>query len=177
MVKSVGVYLAAILAVLGLTSLLLNRSVRLGPPAAEAAASQLSDGKTGVVASDSPLPSGAYVARGADGHYWAWAELDNHPVRVLVDTGASDVALTAEDARKIGVDPDRLTYDRPMATALGVTYAASVTLDTVSVSGARIDHVQAMVVPKGLATSLLGMSYLARLNRFEADANGMILRP
>ena len=74
-------------------------------------------------------------------------------------------------------DARALTFDRPVKTANGETVAATVVLDHLSVGGARIDNVEAMVVKEGLSTSLLGMSYLGRLSRFEATPTVLILRP
>jgi aspartyl protease family protein len=127
-------------------------------------------------AKDGQSPS-AYVGKGKDGHYWAWAQIDGHPVRVLIDTGASAVALTPEDARRAGVDLELLVYNRDVNTAQGITHAAAVTLDHVSVAGAEVNGVEALVVPKGLSSSLLGMSYLGRLEGFEATRSGLILHP
>jgi len=122
-------------------------------------------------------PLAAYVGKGKDGHYWAWAQIDGHPVRVLIDTGASAVALTPEDARRAGVDLELLVYNRDVNTAQGVTHAAAVTLGHVSVAGADVSGVEALVVPRGLSSSLLGMSYLGRLEGFEATRSGLILHP
>ena len=65
----------------------------------------------------------------------------------------------------------------PSETASGRVGAARVTLDHVAVAGARVDHVEALVVRDGLPHSLLGMSYLGRLSRFEATPAGLTLRP
>lgn len=119
----------------------------------------------------------AQVSKGADGHYWAQANVNGRWVRFLVDTGASSVALTAEDARRLGIDVDALDYGRPVITANGAAKAAAVRLDRVSIAGATVEDVEAMVVRDGLPTSLLGMSYLGRLSRFEATPTALILRP
>ena len=119
----------------------------------------------------------AQITKAADGHYWAQADVDGHWVKFLVDTGASAVALTGDDARRLGIDMTTLEYDRPVVTANGSTKAASVTLDYIVVAGARVEDVKAMVVPEGLQTSLLGMSFLGRLSRFEASKTALILRP
>lgn len=119
----------------------------------------------------------AQIAKASDGHYWAQASVNGRWVKFLVDTGASTVALTAADATRLGFNLAALTYDHPVVTAAGPTSAASVTLDVVSVAGARVDQVQALVLREGLATSLLGMSYLGRLSRFEATQTALILRP
>jgi len=133
------------------------------------------------VAVSSPAPpaagTAASVAKGPDGHYWANAEINGRWVRFLVDTGASAVALTAADAQRLGLDLTALDYERPVVTASGQTKAALVTLDHVAIAGAKVDDVQALVVREGLNTSLLGMSYLGRLSRFEATRTALILRP
>lgn len=157
--------LSAIVAAQGLTAI---AAPRLAPPArvetllAEPAAVQ---------------PQAAQVSKAADGHYWAQANVNGLWVRLLVDTGASAVALTGADARRLGFDLDSLEYARPVATASGVTQAALVRLDHVTVAGARVDGVDALVVREGLTTSLLGMTYLGRLSRFEATPAALILRP
>ena len=119
----------------------------------------------------------AQIARSADGHYWAQADVEGRAVRMLVDTGASVVALTREDALRLGL---RLTPDdftQTVETASGPVKAAAVELDHVAVAGARVEDVRALVVEEGLPHSLLGMSYLGRLSAFEARPGGLTLRP
>lgn len=119
----------------------------------------------------------AQVVRGADGHYWAEADIEGRAVRVLVDTGASVVALTREDALRLGLKLTAADFSRTVQTAAGPARAAAVTLDHVAVAGARVEDVQALVVEDGLSQSLLGMSYLGRLSAFEATPAGLTLRP
>ncbi|WP_336979089.1 retropepsin-like aspartic protease family protein [Brevundimonas nasdae] len=119
----------------------------------------------------------AQVVKGADGHYWAEANIDGKAVRVLVDTGASVVALTRADALRLGVDPEPEAFTGKVQTASGVVRAAPVQLKTISVAGARVDRVEALVVEQGLEYSLLGMSYLGRLSAFSATPTGLTLRP
>ena len=119
----------------------------------------------------------AQIARSADGHYWAEADIDGRAVRVLVDTGASVVALTREDALRLGLHVTASDFTQTVQTASGPVKAAPVELDHVAVSGARVDKVRALIVEKGLPHSLLGMSYLGRLSAFEARPSGLTLRP
>ncbi|HXQ15407.1 MAG TPA: TIGR02281 family clan AA aspartic protease [Caulobacteraceae bacterium] len=133
------------------------------------------------VAPDPPpaptLDSGeASIAKSSDGHFWAEADVDGHPVRFLIDTGATAVALTADDARNLGIDPSSLQYQYTVMTANGPARAAQVKLGVVSVGRAQVSDVQAFVIDKGLETSLLGMSYLGRLNKFEATQDAMVLK-
>lgn len=87
------------------------------------------------------------------------------------------VALTPQDAQRLGVDPAALRYGYRVVTAGGQIRAASVKLASITVAGARVDNVDALVIEKGLDTSLLGMTYLGRLSRFEAGRGGLVLQP
>ncbi len=116
------------------------------------------------------------LVKAADGHFWAQAEVDGSPVRFLVDTGSSAVALTPADASRIGIDVSHLVYDRPVFTAAGGDEkAAAVVLDHVAISGARVERVSALIMRSGLPTSLLGMSYLGRLSSFSATPEALTL--
>jgi aspartyl protease family protein len=119
----------------------------------------------------------AQVIKASDGHYWAEADVNGSRVRFLVDTGASAVALTADDARRLGFDPAKLNYAYSVMTANGQAKAAAIKLASVSVAGAKVANVDALVIDHGMDTSLLGMTYLGRLSRFEATRTALILRP
>lgn len=112
----------------------------------------------------------------SDGQFWTDARVNNGHVRFLVDTGASSVALTPEDARRAGIRLSSLKYDVPIATAGGQNVAAYVNLKSISIGPVTIRNVKALVVPEGLSTSLLGMTYLGQLQRVEATPNALILR-
>jgi aspartyl protease family protein len=141
----------------------------LEPAALPRASVQLS----GAAASSAP----ASITKSRDGHFWAEANVDGKAVRFLVDTGATIVSLTADDAKRLGVDTAALDYSYDVVTADGHTRAASIKLSSISIAGARVSDVDALVVQKGLQTSLLGMSYLGRLQRFEATPTSLILHP
>jgi aspartyl protease family protein len=119
----------------------------------------------------------ASVVKSDDGHYWAEAAVNGQEVRFLVDTGASAVALTPDDALRLGFDPKTLNYSFTVNTASGQARAAEVKLNTVAVAGAEVDNVDAFVIESGLKQSLLGMTYLGRLSQFEATKSALILRP
>lgn len=117
------------------------------------------------------------IPKAADGHYWAEARVNTTTVRFLVDTGASVVALTPQDARRLGLNLSTLAYDQDVTTASGKTHAARVLIDHMQIGQSQMDDVEALVIPEGLSTSLLGMSYLGRLSRFEATQGSLILHP
>jgi aspartyl protease family protein len=118
----------------------------------------------------------AQIVKAADGHFWAEAKVDGRAVRFLIDTGATAVALSQTDAKRLGIDTAALDYSYKVMTASGETRAASVKLASVSVAGAQVRDVEALVVEKGLETSLLGMSYLGRLSSFQATPRALVLR-
>ena len=116
----------------------------------------------------------ARVRMSENGHFVSKAQINGRTIQVLVDTGATTVALSHEDARKAGFRPDDLDFDRPVSTANGVVNAAYVRIDRIELGSIRVDRVDGMVLPKGaLSGSLLGMSFLSRLNSFEVK-NGVL---
>ena len=117
------------------------------------------------------------ILKSSDGHFWADGEVNGRTVRFLVDTGATAVALTPEDAQKLGIEPADLHYGYKVVTAGGQIRAASIRLASLTVAGARLENVDALVIEKGLDTSLLGMTYLGRLSRFEATRGALVLQP
>ncbi|MBX3477437.1 MAG: TIGR02281 family clan AA aspartic protease [Brevundimonas sp.] len=119
----------------------------------------------------------AQVLKGADGHFWADARIDGRAVPVMIDTGASVVALTLDDARRLGVTPNEADFVQVVRTASGPAPAAAVRLASVTVAGAEVREVEALVLKDGLPHSLLGMSYLGRLSGFEATPSALTLRP
>jgi aspartyl protease family protein len=117
----------------------------------------------------------ARLIKTADGHFWADGTADGATVHFLVDTGASSVFLTPDDARRLGLDPSNLIYNQTVRTVGGDSLAASVKIDSLSVAGVRVPDVDALVIGRGLPASLLGMSYLGRLSRFEATPSTLVL--
>lgn len=112
-----------------------------------------------------------------NGHFVTSADINNRSVHVLVDTGASLVALSYEDAEKVGLKPKNLTFDVGVSTANGVTKAARVMLREVEIDNVRVSDVQGLVMPKGaMRGTLLGMSFLSRLQSFSVEDGRLILK-
>ena len=103
------------------------------------------------------------------GHFQTEAAINGRPVPVMVDTGATSVALRHEDATSLGVRPLLPTdYTVPIATANGTAKAARVTLAEVRIGDVRVKNVEALVMPeRALGTNLLGMSFIKRLKNVE----------
>lgn len=117
------------------------------------------------------------VTRSSGGDFGVRAAINGTGVSMLVDTGASSVVLTHEAAQAAGLPVDFLKYDVPVDTAAGRTRAAAVVLDNVMVGGIVERRVAALVSPPGmLRTSLLGMSFLSRLEAFEFRGDRLVMR-
>lgn len=117
------------------------------------------------------------VSRRLDGTFIVNAQVNDQPGRFIFDTGASTVVLTNESAKKFGLDPAKLTFIVPVATANGRTLAAPVVLDRVAVGSIRQDRVRALVTKPGiLHENLLGMTFLERLASYEVRSNRLFLR-
>jgi aspartyl protease family protein len=113
---------------------------------------------------------------GPGGHFRANVEIDGRTIPMLVDTGASYVALSAEDADRLGVTPRPSDFTMTMYTANGRAKAAPVRLHAVHVDTLSVYDVDAVVAqPGAMNGSLLGMSFLRRLTRFEAQADRLRL--
>ncbi len=117
------------------------------------------------------------IRRSGDGHFRLTATVDGKPVRFLVDTGASLVALSPADARAVGFDTDRLRYGLRTQTANGTAWSAGVSLAEISVGPIRARNVQAAISQNGLTESLLGLAFLNRLSGYEVRGDTMILKP
>ena len=110
------------------------------------------------------------------GHFLVGASVNGRDIEAMVDTGASTVALNAESARRLGINPAPSAFTAPISTANGIVAAAPVTLDEVRVGGIRVRNVAAVVVPDGLLqVNLLGMSFLGRLSKFELSGPRLVL--
>ena len=116
------------------------------------------------------------VPRARDGHYYLVLAVNGAPIRFVVDTGASDLVLTRQDAARAGVDPDTLVFAGRARTANGSVRTAMVTLDTVSLPPVVQYGVGAVVNAGDMDVSLLGMSYLERFGRIEIARGVLSLR-
>jgi aspartyl protease family protein len=115
------------------------------------------------------------VPMSPDGHFYLTLDLNGVPVRFVVDTGASDMVLSAEDATRIGIPPERMVFSGRALTANGMVETAPVRIDTVSLAGVTDEGVRAVVNRGDLDDSLLGMSYLRRFDRLEISGSRMVL--
>jgi aspartyl protease family protein len=107
------------------------------------------------------------IRAGPSGHYVTTVEIERTPIVVLIDTGATKVALSYEDADRAGLKPFSLDFSIPVATANGIAKAAPVTIRRIEVGNIVVRDVEAVVLPEGaFSGTLLGMSFLSRLSSF-----------
>ena len=112
---------------------------------------------------------------GPGGHYSVEAMVDGVPVELMVDTGASEVVLTLEDARRLGFDPDRMTFSRTYQTANGIVHGAPVVLQKLAIGPIVVENVRASVNSAPMEGSLLGMTFLSRIGGYSVSGNVLTL--
>jgi clan AA aspartic protease (TIGR02281 family) len=125
----------------------------------------------------SSLAQTAEIARNRDGSFSIIAQVNGSRIAFVIDTGASAVILTQDAAKAARLPLDHLTYLVDIETANGPTHAAAVTLDWLTVGGITERSVSALVAQPGhLNTSLLGMSFLNRLESWEVHGDRLTMR-
>jgi aspartyl protease family protein len=115
------------------------------------------------------------VPRAADGHYYLSLRINGEEVPFMVDTGASGLVLSLEDAGRLGIEAESLLFLGEASTANGVVRTAQVTLPLVELGPFRNEKFRAYVTEGEMDGSLLGMDYLGQF-RMEFAGDRMILR-
>ena len=115
------------------------------------------------------------LERNSDKHFYAEASVNGQPVRFLVDTGASEIALTEDDARKAGftIDPDK--YQLVGEGASGMVRGQYIELKNVQLDGIRLSDAKAVIV-QGANISLLGQPFLENVDEIVIRKDEMVLR-
>jgi len=115
------------------------------------------------------------LKRQRDGHFYADVVVENGNYRFLVDTGASVVALTGEDAQAMGLFWDENSV-RPIGRgANGMVYGVPTTIPVMEMGGIEARNVDAAIIPEGLGISLLGQSFLSRISNVSISGDEMQL--
>ncbi|WP_437436512.1 retropepsin-like aspartic protease family protein [Ruegeria arenilitoris] len=115
------------------------------------------------------------VPRSVDGHYYLSMLVDGEPITFLVDTGASQIVLSSQDAKRVGIDPDQLNYIGRAFTANGEVRTAPVRLQSLTLGPISDKNVSAWVNEGELHQSLLGMDYLQRFSAVQFSDGRLIL--
>jgi aspartyl protease family protein len=139
-------------------------TTRTAPPARSAGRTSVDDAWEYVVEAE------------ANGHFVIDATVDGVPITFLVDTGASDIVLTLDDARQLGFLPHTLDFSQRFRTANGEVRGAPVRLRELRIGQFSLYDQDASVNEAPLAISLLGMRFLDQLNSYQVEDGRLILR-
>ena len=119
-------------------------------------------------------PMSVVVDRNSSGHFSLNARMNGSRVSVLVDTGATGVAIDTRTARRLGINLKREDFRHEAQTANGIAKFARTNIKSIRIKGIVIDDVDAMVLEEGaLSQTLLGMSFLNRLSKYQVE-NGKL---
>jgi aspartyl protease family protein len=137
------------------------------------------------VAATAAIPPGQQPAQGnmailyadRNGHFMADVQVRGIPIRTLVDTGATLVSFSAEDAARFGLRAEPGQRRAPFSTANGVVMASVVTVPEMRLQGITVYDVEAAIMPKGaMQGTLLGMSFMKKLQSYESRGSSMVMR-
>ncbi|MEO6580587.1 MAG: TIGR02281 family clan AA aspartic protease [Sphingomicrobium sp.] len=140
-----------------------------------------SSSKGGEGAGGSPVAASAMggpwttLDRSANGHFFADAQVNGMTVHFLIDTGASGVALTTEDAQRVGLQFSPVEFAAVGTGASGEVRGKLVTLDRVSLGGRSVEGVDGVILEGG-GMSLLGQSFLSKMGTIEISGDRMVIR-
>jgi aspartyl protease family protein len=115
------------------------------------------------------------IPRASDGHYYVKAKINGVDISFLVDTGASDLVLTREDAEKVGINVATLPFLGSANTANGKVSIAYTRLAEVRLGSYLDSAVSASISGGEMVKSLLGMSYLGLYDRIEILSDRLVL--
>jgi aspartyl protease family protein len=139
-----------------------TQTLRLGGTAVVAGASGGAGGGSRIV-----LPVGS------GGHYTGLAAINGHPIHFVVDTGATLIAMGADTATQIGLDPANSRQGAAM-TANGAVATRTITLNKVTIGDVTVYNVDAMVMPQSMPVVLLGNSFLSHF-QMHSDNSTLVL--
>jgi aspartyl protease family protein len=123
----------------------------------------------------SEAPHDTVLERESNGHFYVHAKVNGELVRFVVDTGATKVALTTEDARRVGIQFDPGEFQYVGEGASGPVRGKLITIRQVDVDGKTVDDVGGVIL-EGSQLSLLGQSYLSRMGEVQMVGDTMVLK-
>ncbi len=143
-----------------------------------AATATRSDPRTGVERDSSIGLKEMVIQRAPNGHFYVDGTVNGQPVRFLVDTGATVVALTTEDATRAGLQVSPAEFERVAEGASGPVMGKAVMLNSVALGRNEVTQVGGVVIADtgGANISLLGQSYLQRIGSVSISGDEMVLR-
>jgi aspartyl protease family protein len=117
------------------------------------------------------------ISLSPDGHFWARAEINGRPKRLLIDSGATITALSEETARAAGVETNTDGFPMVIRTANGTIAAKGGTIELLKVGGLETRDVGVVVSPAFGDIDVIGMNFLSRLGSWRVEGRTLILEP
>ena len=116
------------------------------------------------------------ITASVDGHYYVYGKANGKRIRFMIDTGASKITLSPQDASRIGIDLEALKFTQRYQTANGIGLGAPYQLKNLTIGSFDFADIKVSVNKSALGFSLLGMSFLERLRSFEFSNGKLFLR-
>ena len=111
-----------------------------------------------------------------NGHFYFNTKMNGASVKVMVDTGATGVAINRSTARRMGIKLSNSDFKYKSQTANGIAYYASAKIDEIKIGRVVVYDVRAAVLKdSSLNGTLLGMTFLRKLKKFEVSNGTLIL--
>lgn len=100
-------------------------------------------------------------------HFYVDVTINNKIIKAMIDTGASDVVLTEDDARRVGIVLEDITDFRAYSTANGDIISKYTRLDEISINNITVKDVRTSISEVDLNQSLIGQSFLNKLSKWQ----------
>jgi aspartyl protease family protein len=127
------------------------------------------------VSSPSEPAKETLLERSDSGHFYTSAKVNGELVHFVVDTGADVVALTVDDAQRLGIPVNPASFTIIGEGASGPVRGANVNIDSIEVDGKLVNDVDGVILADS-SMSLLGQSYLSRMGEVQMRGDYMVLR-
>lgn len=115
------------------------------------------------------------ILKSNDNHFHISIDINGKKVLFLIDTGATTTTLTLKDARRVGIDTEKLSFDVPLNTANGLSFAASTEITDIQIGNFTVDSMWILVSKDLDGESLLGMNFLNKLKGYDIRQDQMTL--
>jgi aspartyl protease family protein len=116
------------------------------------------------------------ISESDGGHFLVYGTINGTRIPFMIDTGATDIVLDPSDAKRLGIDLDSLTFDRPFGSANGIGYGAKTVVANLGVGPIQFSNVEVSINKAEMGASLLGMAFLKRLKSYSVSGGKLILR-
>jgi aspartyl protease family protein len=168
-------FVLSVLAIGALVAFIAPHAPTTAPPPNASDADEAPSANLAVAKTSATFGGEMALEREADGHFYATVQVDGGDYRMLVDTGATVVALTGEDARNMHLDWDPNALAPVARGASGPVFGVPVTIDAMTIGDFEARDVQAVIVPEGLGVSLLGQSFLSHVPKVDISGDKLTL--